>query len=121
MKLIQTLNDIEWLKASNDLARPLIKSIEQDFLDLFEANGDELNVLKFRLPSQQALILLEVGDNVLGIVNDPFHLEYVEKQEEGRIEVYRIAKRVEHDFQLIYTLVGIHDEEIEQWLAARVE
>lgn len=121
MKLIQTLNDIEWLKANNGVPRPLIKSIEQDFLDLFAAEGDEMDVLKFRLPLQQALILLEAGDDVLGMVNDPFHLEYVEKQEEGRIEFYRIAKRVEHDFQLIYTLVGIHNEETEQLLIEQAE
>ncbi len=121
MKLIQALNDIEWLKAKNALPISIIEAIEQDFLTLFEAEGDGENVLTFRLPSQQALILLEAGDNVLGMANDPIHLEYVEKLEQGQIEFYRIAKRIEHDFQLIYTLVGVHDEETEQWLIEQAE
>lgn len=121
MKWIQTLYDIEWLKSTNLVPRSIIESIEQDFTALFEAEGGEVDMWAFRLSKQQAIILIETGDDVLGMVNDPFHLEYVERLEEGRIEFYRIAKRIEYEFQLMFTLVGIHDEETEQWLAENAE
>ncbi|MBG9544728.1 hypothetical protein ABE29_18780 [Cytobacillus firmus] len=62
MKLIQALNDIEWLKATNALPISIIEAIEQDFLTLFEAEGDGVNMLTFRLPTQQTLILLEASN-----------------------------------------------------------
>jgi hypothetical protein len=117
MKTIQCLNDIEALKAVDELPKLMIQTIEEDFLCLYEAEGAETDLLQFRLPFSKALILLEVGDDVMKEVNDPFHLEYVEKVTEGEKAYYRLAKRFDHDFQLIYTLAGIHDDIAEEWLA----
>lgn len=36
MKMIQTLSDIEYLKATNKIPIELIKEIEQEFLNLYE-------------------------------------------------------------------------------------
>jgi hypothetical protein len=121
MKIIQTLNDIEQLRAIKAVPMELIEMIEQDFINLYEAEGLDANLLMFCLPYQQALFLLEAGDDVLVLLNDLFTLEYVEKDKRGGIEFYRIAKRLEHEFQLIYTLVGIHNKEIENWLQEQAD
>ncbi len=121
MKMIQTQNDIEFLKANNTLPLVFINIIEQEFLYLIEEEAADCDPLLFRLPIQRAVILLEAGDDVLATVGDIFHIEYVEKITEGTIIYYRIAKRHDHDIQLIYSLFGIHDHETEQWLNEQAE
>jgi hypothetical protein len=121
LKVIQTQNDIEFLKANNTLPPELIITIEQEFLYLIEEEEADCNPLIFRLPIQKAVILLEAGDDVLGTIGGILHLEYIEKLTEGSINYYRIAKRHDQDIQLIYSLMGIHDKEIEQWLREQVE
>lgn len=121
MKVIQCINDIEALKAYGQIPKPLIQAIEHDFLHLYEAEGEETPLFSFFLPYEQALILLEAGDDVMKLLDDPFTLEYVERHRQGLIEFYRIAKRFGHEFQLFYTLIGIHDEDAEQWLFEHAE
>ncbi|GGJ76720.1 hypothetical protein GGR02_002886 [Anoxybacillus voinovskiensis] len=121
MKVIQCVNDIEALKAYRRAPQPLIQAIEQDFIDLYEASGKETSLLAFFLPYDQALILLEKEDDVMAQVDDPFTLEYVERHHHGDMAFYRIAKRWGHEFQLFYTLVGIHDESTEQWLLEQAD
>ncbi|RUL54153.1 hypothetical protein [Lysinibacillus antri] len=116
MKVIQTLNDVESLKAQSITPKELIQVIEQDFLTLYEAGGSEDDRLSFRLPYQESIILIEKGDNLLELVDNPIELEYVEKHKQGQVEFYRLAKRFEHEFQLVYTLLNIHDDETEQFL-----
>lgn len=122
MKIIQTLNDVEWLKAENVVPKELIAVIEEDFLTLYEASGQDDELVIFRLPDQEAIVLLEKGDKVLERLElIAMDLEYVERHKIGQIEFYRMAKRIEHEFQLIYTLVGIHSEDAEQFLQEHAE
>jgi hypothetical protein len=121
LKVIQTINDIEYLKSLNNVPLELFKAIEQDLVSLIEEEAVESDPLAVRLPFHKASILLENGDEVSNILGDTFHLEYVEKLIEGNISYYRIAKRHDHEFQLIYTLIGCHDEEVEKWLEEQVE
>lgn len=79
MKMIQTLSDIDYLKATNKIPIELIKEVEQDFLNLYEAENNDLYLLEFRLSPWHALFVFEKGDDVLSKINDPFALEYVEK------------------------------------------
>lgn len=58
MKVIQTLNEVELLKAQSIAPKELIKNIEQDFLTLYEAGGSEDDLLTFRLPYQESIILI---------------------------------------------------------------
>jgi hypothetical protein len=121
VKVIQTQNDIEFLKANNTLPLEVINTIEQEFLYLIEEEAADCDPLLFRLPIQKAVILLEAGDDVLGTIGDIIQLEYVEKITERTIDYYRIAKRHDHDIQLIYSLLGIHDHKTEQWLNDQAE
>ncbi|MCM3068291.1 hypothetical protein M3568_18380 [Priestia flexa] len=115
MKYVLTKNDIEALKEKQAVVAELIDVIESEFLALLES--EELQ----QLPIQQACILLEPGDKVLEILEEAFSIEYIERSVVKNVEYYRIAKRNDHDFQLIYSLVGIHDEETEQWLMEKAE
>lgn len=121
MKVIRSLNDIEWLKVNNHVPKELVKEIEQDFLNFYEASNTEIDVLSYTLESHEAFLLLEAGDDVLEILENPIMLEFVEKSKDGLIEYYRMAKRIEHEFQLIYSLVGIHDEKAENFLKEQAE
>ncbi|MED5053039.1 hypothetical protein P9850_14650 [Anoxybacillus rupiensis] len=121
MKVIQCINDIEALKAFGQIPKPLIQVIEHDFLQLYKAEDRETELFQFYLPYQQTLILLEAGDDVIKLLDDSFTLEYVERHQQGLIEFYRIAKRFGHEFRLFYTLIGIHDEDTEQWLFQHAE
>ena len=82
MRIIQCFTDIEYLRATHNLPLPFIKDIEQDFLGIYEAeNHDNIYLLNYRLPLVQSLFVLEKGDDVIGRLNDPFALEFVEKVE----------------------------------------
>jgi hypothetical protein len=122
MKMIQTLSDIEYLKATTTLPMELIKEIEKDFLSIFEAENNEVYLLEFRLPPWQTLFVFEKGDHVvLEKLNDPITLEYVEKVEVNQLAYYRCAIRNDHEFQIYYSQINIHDKEIEDWLQEQAE
>ena len=115
MKYILTKDDIEDLKKTKAVSANLIDIIGDEVIAILES--EELQ----QLPIQQACIILEPGDKVLEILGDAYSLEYIERSTVKNVEYYRIAKRNDHDFQLIYSLVGIHDEETEQWLTEKAE
>ena len=121
MKMIQTLSDIEYLKATNKIPIELIKEIEQDFLNLYEAENNDVYLLEFRLSPWQALFVFEKGDDVLSKINDSFALEYVEKVEINQFAYYRCARRNGHDLQLYYSQINIHNVETEEWLQEQAE
>lgn len=119
MKIIQCLSDIEHLKAENKLPIPLIKEIEQDFLNIYEAVNYD-GILSFRLPLGQALFVFEKGDNILAKLNDLYALEYVEVLTADEVSYYRCALRDE-SIQLYYSIVGTHDRKTEKWLREQAE
>lgn len=121
MKIIQTLSDIEYLKATNTVPIELIKAIEQDFLNIYEAENDEVYLLNYRLSPWQALFVFEKGDDVLSKLNNSMTLEYVEKVESGQIAYYRGAIRNEYDIQIYYSQENIHHKNIEDWLQEQAE
>lgn len=115
------LSDIANLRASNAVPMHLIKIIQADLLHLFNTDKPNDYLFKMRLPRQHALVLLEAGDDVKKELGHVLYIEYVEKLEHEGMEYYRMAKRLDHEFQLLYTLTGIHDQEIEAWLAEQAE
>lgn len=121
LKVIQTLNDIEYLKSLNNVPLELVNAIEQDFHQLMAELGSDEESFSFVLPTRLAIILFEPGDDVIEIVGDKLHLEYVEEITEGSIDYYRIVKRHDHEFQLIYSLTGCHNEKVENWLEEQAE
>lgn len=116
MKIIQCLADIEALRAIGKISIKLIKEVEKDLLDIFEAESNDEYLLEFRLPQWQALFVLEKGDDVLAKLDQPLELEYVERVEAAEVAYYRCAIRHEHEFQMFYSVIGTHDQEVEDWL-----
>lgn len=121
MRMIQTLNDIEYLKASEAAPMKLIKFIESDLLHLFNAESPADYLFKMRLPRQQELVLIEAGDPVIELFDDPFCVEYVENYNQDQLEYYKICKRMDHEFSLYYVEALLLDEETRKWLAEQVE
>src|SRR5699024_6793930 len=116
MKMIQTLYDLEGLKRTQVIPIEMLKQIEQDFLHVYDSVNDNVYLMDFRLPFHQALLLLEQGDEVQGMLGDPLEIEYIEKESMEGQDYYRKGKREDHDIQINYSLVGIHDKDSEQFL-----
>lgn len=121
MKVIQTINDLESLKEFKAVPLGLLSIVEQEFFGLYDALGNGEDLQSFKLPIEQALLTLDPWDDVRKKIGSLLDIEYVEKVSEGGMEYYRIAKRLDHEFQIIYSLVGIYDEETEKWLKGLVE
>jgi argonaute-like protein implicated in RNA metabolism and viral defense len=115
LKIVQTEKDIEYLKINKVTPISLIEIIEQEFLQLLESENSNC------LPLHQACMILEQCDDAIKIVGESFGIEYIERLKESNFEYYRIAKRIDQDMQLIYTLVGVHDEKLEKWLDEQVQ
>lgn len=121
LRIINNLSDIESLKLINEIPNELLEAIEQDLNLLFDINADVDDISTFNLPEYQALIVLEAGDKVLQFLNDPFCIEYVERHKLDKVDYFRIAKRNDHEFQLVYSQVNLHDEQTERWLSEQAE
>lgn len=67
MKIIQTQNDIELLRANIELPMVFINAIEQDFHQLMAEIGSDEKPISFVLHNFLAIILYEPGDDVLQI------------------------------------------------------
>lgn len=115
LKYIFTKDDIEKLRSTKKVNVELSEVLENEVLILLESDGLQ------KLPIQQSCILLETGDKVLEILENNLLIEYIERSTVKSVEYYRIAKRNEHEFQMIYSLVGIHDDITEQWLLEQSE
>ncbi|MFV2046289.1 hypothetical protein ACEWK1_02830 [Metabacillus sp. YM-086] len=116
MKIIQCLADIEAIKVFGEVPVALMKEIEQDFLGIYEMENIEEELFHFRLSMRQALFVLEKGDDVLGKLDQPFQLEYMERLVAEDLTFYRCAIRNDYELQLYYSVVGTHDQEVEDWL-----
>lgn len=120
LKVIRTQYDIEQLKVNRAIPLAFTNAIEQDFYYLTLEIDSQDDPSTFVLPTRLAILLLETGDDVPRIIGSTLQLEYIEKIVEETTEYYRIAIRHDHEFQLVYTLVGIHSVEIEKWLRNKI-
>ncbi|SDC91642.1 MULTISPECIES: hypothetical protein [Halanaerobium] len=130
MRIIKTKEDIELLRNTYVLPDEYLDWIDDYFVQLYEALGRDETMDQFRLDWPGGFIaVLEEGDNlrdlsILGLnyENDGifgFPLEYVEEYSLNRMEFYRIGILFDNESMLsIFSEVGIHDDEIEDYLAA---
>jgi hypothetical protein len=121
MKKIQSFSDIVFLTVTHTVSMALIRGIVQDFIGIYEAENDAVDLVEYRLPPGQTLFVFEKGDDVLDTLHDPMALEYVEKVKIEQLEYYRCVIRMEHDFQIYYSPINSHDEETEHWLQEKAE
>jgi hypothetical protein len=130
MRVIKTFEDLELLENTKVLNEDYLQWIKDYFLQLFEAlgrNGETLD--QFRLGWMEGFVLvLEEGDNLRdlslfglnpeddGLLGCP--LEYVEKCELEDITFYKLGIMFDNESLLsFFSQVGIHDDEIEDYLA----
>ena len=130
MRVIKTFEDLELLENTEVLNEEYLQWIINYFLQLFEAlgrNGETLD--QFRLGWLEGFVLvLEQGDNLRdmslfglnpaddGLLGCP--LEYVEKYELENITFYKLGIMFDNESLLsVFSEVGAHDEEIEDYLA----
>ncbi|MCE4049919.1 hypothetical protein [Bacillus sp. Au-Bac7] len=114
MKKIHTYE--EFVKIKEILPKDFMEEIEAHLLHLLEQEGIE-EEQSIRLSSRKAIILIEENDELLKIVGELIDIEYIEKSTAAdNTTYYRIAKRYDHEYQLLYTLAGVHDDQTEEWL-----
>lgn len=132
MRIIKMQQDIFVLRCARALPLVLLEQIEDYFQQLKNELNDE-SKSEFRLDGQGYIVVLEGGDNVrdLGIVGLNrkaggllgSYPEYVELLNMGEgIQAYKIAVLYDNDYLItFFTLLGEHDEEVEQWLRDQAE
>lgn len=126
---VKTQNDIENLEKNRLLPISYTKDIQTRFEDAYENLKEEGQTIdQFDLEEQGEIIILQKGDDVrnleeIGLDPDEGGLlgcypEWVERLQLGDIEVYYLCiVNNNSNAVIIYSEVGIHDEEVERWLA----
>ncbi|MEK3688270.1 hypothetical protein [Paenibacillus sp. FSL R10-2736] len=130
MRFISTQLDITILSSCSSLMSHQ-SFLQNYFNQLREAIGDTQDTL-FTLDRHGPIIILEAGDNLfdlsfVGLRREDRGLlgsmpEYVEVYNLGDIQIYKIVVMHTNDYMVtFFTQVGIHDEEVEQWLKEMAE
>jgi hypothetical protein len=116
MKIIQTIADIEELKARSTIPFIYLKEIEAQFLEWYEAEGEDDELVKFRLPFPSCIYHLEDQEDASFIADHILEIEYIEKEETEECGYFRIGLMKGHQMSLVYFLEGTLGERFEQWL-----
>jgi hypothetical protein len=116
MRIIQSLADIEMVKASSNLPLAYVRVIEEYFTLFFDSAGHEESIIQFRLPVHEAILILESNQDVTSMMQYIMDIEFIDFESVGEIEYYRIGKRNDHEIQLCFALRGSFSQQIEQWL-----
>ncbi|MFD2443706.1 hypothetical protein ACFSO7_06875 [Bacillus sp. CGMCC 1.16607] len=103
MRIIQTIADIEELKARTFFPLPFLRAIETQFLEWYEAEGNEEPNLSFRLPYESCIKVAEEEQDVHELFTK-WNIEFVEKEASGGCEYYRIGIMNDHQMSLVYLL-----------------
>ncbi|MGG1616692.1 hypothetical protein ACIFQM_24310 [Paenibacillus sp. NRS-1782] len=130
MHIIQTQQDIDLLQHS-PLPPTFLKHIQEYFAQLRDSFHDKDDPY-FSLQPYGPIIILETGDNLhdlnlVGFRGEDDGLfgscpEYVELYDLGNTQIYKIAIMNTNDHIItLFTQVGIHHKEAEQWLKEQAE
>ncbi|WDM22286.1 hypothetical protein [Paenibacillus polymyxa] len=130
MRIIQTQQDIDSLQYSS-LPLTFLKHIQEYFAQLRNSLHDQDDPY-FSLQPSGPIFILEAGDNLhdlslVGFRREDDGLfgsypEYVELFDLGSIQIYKIAVMNTNDYIItLFTQVGIHHKEAEQWLKEQAE
>lgn len=116
MKIIQTLSDIEELKARGDVDLNYLKVIEEEFINWFESDGNGELLTSFRLPSESCIYHLEGKEDTSFISSQMLSIEYIEKESTEECDYFRIGIMNDNQMSVIYFLKGTFDQYFEQSL-----
>jgi hypothetical protein len=104
MKKIQQLKELLALK--QELQEDLMQYLEEEFYGLYEylSNGEQVN--EFVLAPHQAMILLEVKEELEKLLSSPLELEFQEEVNLKYSMVLRIGVLCAEDVQLCYSMIS---------------
>lgn len=103
MKRIQTLLDIEVLKSRESLPSGYISVIETQFIEWFEADGENDSLDIFELPNHACIYHLEESDMKL-IMDQITDVEFVETEEVEGWTYFRVGLMQDHQIGLQQTI-----------------
>ena len=126
MRTINTGQDVEDLRRNGTAPAALTEHVTEFFWQLEEELTDDEEAA-FRLDQHGPIVLLETGDDLrslsfVGLSNESDEflrraVEFVEKLELGEVQAYRLAAILDNDSLVtVFTVVGTHNEEKEEWL-----
>ena len=133
MRIIKTKEHLDKLREAQVFPPNFQDHLEQYFLQLHRALGRGEPLEDFKLDYQEGFVaVLEKGDNsrdlsVLGLNPEDDGLmnsmpEFVEANLEATPPYYRIAYLLDNECMMtVFSPIGIHDKEVEKWLAERAE
>jgi hypothetical protein len=116
LKIIQTLSDIEELKARGNVNLNYLRVIEEEFINWFKAEGNAESLTSFRLPNEACIYHLEEKEDASFISSQMLSIEYIEKETSEDCVYYRIGIMNDHQMSLLYFLEGTFGLSFEQWL-----
>lgn len=115
--MIQTLSDIEELKARNILPLSYLQVIEKEFHERYEAESTSETITAFRLPHESCIYHLEQEEDEDFLLRHLKDFEYVETERLDGFMYFRIGVMNGHEMNLIYFLEDTLNSELEQWLS----
>jgi hypothetical protein len=106
MKRIQSIADIEELKARGTIPHHYLVVIDTQFQEWYEAEntGESLDV--FQLPIDSCIYHLEDEKDGGFILDQLIHVEYVEIEEVDGYKYFRIGIMNDHQMNLVFFLEG---------------
>src|SRR5690625_1869975 len=96
MKRIQTMLDIEELKSRGNLPSGYVSIIEAQFIEWFEADGEDEPLDTFELPNHACIYHLEDETDMELIMDQIVDVEFVETEEVEGSEYFRVGLMQDH-------------------------
>ena len=131
MRVIKNQDDVRLLKEAKAISQPFAKHLTKFFDDL-QADLEDMSPNTYRLEDTGHVVLLEAGDNVrdlkeIGLNHQDQGIlgcipEWFETITLDEVAYYRFLVLYNDSFGVIfYSAVGAFDDEVEAWLAAKLE
>lgn len=133
MLTIRSIADVRNMLDPESLPRAYARWIEAEFSLLYDALADGEEIEQFSLQPHGYIVILQAGDDVrdlsvAGLNPESGGLlgsmpEYIDTVTlENGTRVYKIGVLYADDYMMFfYSEVGIHDDEVEAWLAEEAE
>lgn len=129
MRVVKSKEDISLLQRARAVGSEFAKHLE-NFMDQLQADLDYLNPGAYKMEDCGYVVILEPGDNVrelshIGLYRENGLLgclpEWFDLVSLDGAQYYCFLELLNDAFGVIfYTAVGIHDEEVEVWLQAKL-
>ncbi len=126
---VKTLKDLEKIKQNSSLPEMYKNEIIKYFHQLHMALGNGKPIENFSLDQHGYIVILEKCDDVRNLKNIGLSEgllfscpEYIDRIKLSDFSVYKIHIMYDNEYMMtLYSRTGIHDKEVESWLAEESE